>query len=56
MELNHVLFPAPKAKYLPENLQGDVIYIPRYFKFTKPYNNYLNAKYKELKKRARLLK
>ena len=56
MELNHVLFPAPKAKYLPKNLQGDVIYIPRYFKFSKPYNNYLNAKYKELKKKARLLK
>ena len=56
MELNHVLFPAPKAKYQPENLQGEVIYIPRYFKFSQPYTNYLNSKYKELKKKERLLK
>ena len=56
MELNHVLFPAPKAKYQPTNLQDDVIYSPRYFKFSQPYNKYLNAKYKELKKKAILLK
>ena len=30
MELNSLLFPAPSTTYRPEDLEGEVMYIPRY--------------------------
>ena len=35
MELNSLLFPAPIANYGPENLEGEAIYLPRFFRFNK---------------------
>lgn len=35
MELNALLFPAPSIKYSPLELEGDIMYIPRYYKFNK---------------------
>lgn len=35
MELNSLLFPAPGTNYSPEDLEGEAIYIPRYFRFSK---------------------
>ena len=29
MELNKILFPAPKTSYTPEGLYGELMYIPR---------------------------
>ena len=31
MELNSLLFPAPITKYSPEDLEGDIMYIPRFY-------------------------
>ena len=36
MELNSLLFPAPSTSYSPEDLEGECIYIPRFFEFNKP--------------------
>ena len=41
MELNSLLFPAPTVKYTPEELEGEVMYIPRFFKFSKQYRYHL---------------
>ena len=35
MELNSLLFPAPSINYTPEELEGELMYIPRHFKFNK---------------------
>jgi hypothetical protein len=37
MELNSLLFPAPTIKYTAEELEGEVMYFPRFFKFSKEY-------------------
>lgn len=41
MELNSLLFPAPTVKYTAEELDGEVMYIPRFFKFSKQYRYHL---------------
>jgi len=35
MELNSLLFPAPNTKYTPEELEGEIMYVPRYYRFNK---------------------
>lgn len=35
MELNSLLFPAPTINYTPEELEGEIMYIPRHYKFNK---------------------
>ena len=35
MELNSLLFPAPNVTYTPEDLEGDIMYIPRHYEFNK---------------------
>lgn len=42
MELNSVLFPAPSVFYTPEDLEGDVMYIPRFFKYDRDFRIELN--------------
>ena len=37
MEFNSLLFPAPPVAYTPQDLEGEMIYIPRYFKFNKKF-------------------
>ena len=31
MELNSLLFPAPTTKYSADELEGDIMYVPRHF-------------------------
>ena len=35
MELNSLLFPAPSCKYTAQDLEGEIMYIPRYYKYNK---------------------
>ena len=42
MELNALLFPAPTIKYSALELEGDIMYIPRYYKFNKQHSKALN--------------
>ena len=42
MELNSLLFPAPSIKYTSEELDGEIIYIPRYFKYNNKHRTALN--------------
>ena len=35
MDLNSLLFPAPQTKYTAEELEGEIMYIPRFMKFSK---------------------
>ena len=37
MELNSVLFPAPTIKYTPQDVEGDVLYIPKFYKYSSGY-------------------
>ena len=37
MKFNSFLFPAPQVKYTPQDLEGEVVYIPRYYKFNKTF-------------------
>jgi len=36
MELNSLVFPAPKPSYSHESLAGKLLYIPKFVKFKKP--------------------
>ena len=42
MKLTSFLFPAPEVNYTPQDLEGDVIYVPRYYKFNKTFRNQLS--------------
>jgi hypothetical protein len=42
MELNSLLFPAPATTYKPEDLEGEVMYIPRYVRYNKKTRQYLH--------------
>ena len=44
MELNSLLFPAPTIKYTAEELDGEVMYIPRHMKFRREYRRILKKK------------
>ena len=44
MELNSLLFPAPTIKYTAEELDGEVMYIPRHMKFRREYRRVLKKK------------
>jgi hypothetical protein len=35
MELNRLLFPAPSTKYKAEDLEGEIMYIPRHWRYNK---------------------
>ena len=37
MQLNSFLFPAPQVGYTPQDLDGEMVYIPHYFKFNKRF-------------------
>ena len=37
MELNSLLFPSPSIEYSAQDLEGEVAYIPRFFKFNAEY-------------------
>ena len=41
MELNALLFPAPTIKYTAEELEGEIMYIPRFMKFSKSHRTLL---------------
>jgi hypothetical protein len=41
MELNSLLFPAPTIKYSAEELDGEVMYLPRFFMYSKEYRAYV---------------
>ena len=41
MELNSLLFPAPTIKYTAEELEGEIMYIPRFMKFSKSHRTFL---------------
>ena len=48
MELNSLLFPAPTIKYTAEELDGEVMYIPRHMKFRREYRRVLKKKDRQL--------
>ena len=35
MDLNSLLFPAPAIDYTAEELEGEIMYIPRFMKYSK---------------------
>jgi hypothetical protein len=37
MELNALLFPSPKVEYTAQDLEGEVAYIPRHYKYNETY-------------------
>jgi len=37
MDLNSILFPVPFVDYSPQDLEGDVMYIPRFFKYNRKF-------------------
>ena len=39
MELNALLFPAPPVKYNIDDLEGQIMYIPRFFRFNKEHQS-----------------
>ena len=41
MELNALLFPAPNIQYSPEELEGQMMYVPRYYRFNKKHRTAL---------------
>ena len=41
MELNSLLFPAPTTTYKPEDLEGEVMYIPRYHRYNRKTRKHL---------------
>ena len=41
MELNSLLFPAPGVNYTPEELEGEIMYIPRHYQFNKMHRTVL---------------
>lgn len=43
MELNSLIFPAPTIKYTSDELEGDIMYIPRHFWFNKAHRSLLKA-------------
>ena len=47
MELNSLLFPAPPSSYTSEDLEGECMYIPRFFQFNKPARRNIEKHYKE---------
>jgi hypothetical protein len=50
MELNNLLFPAPPVQYTPEELQGDAVYIPRFYRFNQQHQSALKKLAKNKKK------
>ena len=48
MELNSLLFPAPTIKYTAEELDGEVMYIPRHVKFRREYRRILKKRDRQL--------
>jgi|TARA_B110000285_G_C14868959_1_gene488245 hypothetical protein len=55
MELNALLFPAPPVKYTIEDLEGEIMYIPRFYRFNKQHQQNmekLDRKKKNLKRQA----
>ena len=49
MELNSLLFPAPTIKYSAEELDGEALYIPRFFKYSSAYRHHVRKQKQELK-------
>ena len=49
MELNSLLFPAPSIKYSAEELDGEVMYIPRFFKYSSAYRHHVKKQQQELR-------
>ena len=41
MELNALLFPAPGIKYSADELEGEVMYLPRFVKYSKSHRTFL---------------
>ena len=55
MELNALLFPAPPVKYSVEDLEGEILYIPRFYRFNKQHQlnmEKLDKRKKNLRKQA----
>ena len=42
MQLNSFLFPAPQVSYTPQDLDGEMVYIPHYFKFNEKFRKELS--------------
>jgi len=49
MELNSVLFPAPLVNYTPKDVEGEMLYIPRFFQFKREFTNEVNQNLKAQK-------
>lgn len=43
MELNSLIFPAPSIKYTSDELEGDIMYVPRHFWFNRVHRSLVNA-------------
>ena len=37
MEMNALLFPAPQTTYSATDIEGEVAYLPRFYRFNKRY-------------------
>lgn len=48
MQLNSLLFPAPNTKYTPEELEGEIMYVPRYYRFNANHRRVIKAIDEEL--------
>lgn len=46
MEFNSLIFPAPNVSYTPQDVEGDIIYIPRFFKFNKDFRKLIKDRAK----------
>lgn len=47
MELNSLLFPAPSTKYSAQDLEGEILYVPRFYRFNQEFTK-LHLKQREL--------
>ena len=49
MELNSLLFPAPKMQYTAEELEGEIMYIPRHYRFNMTHRSIMKT-FKQLQR------
>ena len=49
MELNSLLFPAPKMHYTAEELEGEIMYIPRHYRFNMTHRSIMKT-FKQLQR------
>lgn len=47
MELNSLLFPAPNINYTADELEGEIMYIPRFMKYSRSHRTLIKKEEKE---------